>query len=138
MAEAPLETLPALCNLCQLPLGTALDRHHLRPDTTTRGGRLYHFCCAPCQWIFGLDPERYAGHLNVVDRFLALSSDTMREVAAKVAIHSVGRRLPLRPGATYEVLLDGKVIPEQVTLGELIVERRLPALSWFDVRWREG
>ena len=68
----------------------------------------------------------------------AFSTDTMREVAAKVAIHSVGRRLPLRPGATFEVLLDGKVIHEQVTLGELIVERRLPALSWFDVRWREG
>ena len=65
------ETLPALCNLCQLPLGTALDRHHLRPYTTTHGGRLYHFCSEPCQWIFGLDPERYAGHLNVVDRFVA-------------------------------------------------------------------
>ena len=71
MGKTYPETLPALCNLCQLPLGTALDRHHLRPYTTTYGSRLYHFCSEPCQWIFGLDPERYAGHMNVVDRFLA-------------------------------------------------------------------
>lgn len=71
MAHAYPETLPALCNLCQLPLGSALDRHHLRPYTATHGARLYHFCSEPCQWIFSLDPVRYAGHMNVVDRFLA-------------------------------------------------------------------
>ena len=67
----------------------------------------------------------------------ALTSDTMPELAEKVAVHSVGRRLPARPGERYEVLLDGKVIPDQVTLGELVAERRLPPLSWFDVRWRD-
>lgn len=67
----------------------------------------------------------------------ALTTDTMPELAAKVAVHSVGRRLPPRPGGRYEVLLDGKVIPDQVTLGELVAERRLLPLSWFDVRWRD-
>jgi len=67
----------------------------------------------------------------------ALTSDTMPEIAEKVAVHSVGRRLPARWAGRYEVLLDGKVIPDQVTLGELVAERRLPPLSWFDVRWRE-
>ena len=46
-------------------------------------------------------------------------------------------QVPARPGGQYEVLLDGKVIPDQVTLGELVAERRLPPLSWFDVRWRD-
>jgi YHS domain-containing protein len=65
------ETLPALCNLCQLPLGSALDRHHLQPYSQIHGGRLYHFCSEPCQWIFSLNPDRYAEHMNVVDRFCA-------------------------------------------------------------------
>lgn len=64
-------TLPALCNICQLPLGSAFDRHHLQPYTATHGERLYHFCSEPCQWIFSLDPARYAEHQNVVDRFIA-------------------------------------------------------------------
>lgn len=64
------ETLPALCNLCQLPLGSALDRHQLRPYTAEHGGRRYHFCSEPCQWIFGLAPERYAEHQNLVERFI--------------------------------------------------------------------
>ena len=67
----------------------------------------------------------------------ALTTDTMPELAEKVAVHSVGRRLPARRAGRYEVLLDGKVIPDQVTLGELVAERRLPPLSWFDVRWRD-
>jgi Toluene-4-monooxygenase system protein B (TmoB) len=67
----------------------------------------------------------------------ALTTDTMPELAEKIAVHSVGRRLPARPGGRYEVLLDGKVVPDQVTLGELVAERRLPPLSWFDVRWRD-
>lgn len=64
-------TLPALCNICQLPLGSALDRHHLKPEMETYNGRLYHFCSEPCHWIFNQDVERYAGHMNVVDRFIA-------------------------------------------------------------------
>jgi toluene monooxygenase system protein A len=70
MGKTYPETLPALCNLCQLPLGSALDRHHLQPYTTTYGPRLYHFCSEPCKWIFELEPARYAEHMNVVDRFL--------------------------------------------------------------------
>lgn len=64
------ETLPALCNLCQLGLGSALDHHQVRPYITEHGGRRYQFCSEPCQWIFERTPERYAGHHNLVERFI--------------------------------------------------------------------
>jgi toluene monooxygenase system protein A len=35
------------------------------------GGRRYVFCSEPCQWIFEQNPSRFAGHLNLIDRFLA-------------------------------------------------------------------
>ena len=34
-------------------------------------GRAYHFCSEPCRWVFELEPSRYAGHLSIIDRFLA-------------------------------------------------------------------
>lgn len=64
------ETLPALCNLTQLPLGSAWDRHHLQQWTSDYKGRRYNFDSEVSKWCFDLDPERYAGHLNIVDRFL--------------------------------------------------------------------
>jgi len=64
------ETLPSLCNCCQLPLGSALDRHALQQYQTAHNGRLYSFCSEPCQWIFEKDPETYAGHTTVVECFL--------------------------------------------------------------------
>ncbi len=65
------ETLPALCNITQLPLGSALDRHHLGCHQVVHEGRVYHFDSEVSKWIFELEPERYAGHMNVVDRFIA-------------------------------------------------------------------
>ena len=34
-------------------------------------GRLYHFGSEVDRWVFQQEPERYAGHLSIVDRFLA-------------------------------------------------------------------
>ncbi len=65
------ETLPALCNLTQLPLGSAIDRHHLGKQQVEYEGRVYHFDSDVSRWVFELDPARYAGHMNVVDRFIA-------------------------------------------------------------------
>lgn len=65
------ETLPALCNLTQLPLGSAIDRHHLTKQQVEYKGRVYHFDSDVSRWIFELEPDRYAGHMNVVDRFIA-------------------------------------------------------------------
>ena len=63
-------TPPTFCNLCQLVLcgGTPV---HNTAETLDHAGRRYVFCSAPCRWIFEREPERYAGHKNLVDRILA-------------------------------------------------------------------
>jgi toluene monooxygenase system protein A len=65
------ETLPALCSVTQLPLGSAMSRNELRPATSVYQGRLYHFDSEISKWCFDIEPERYAGHMTVVDRFLS-------------------------------------------------------------------
>jgi toluene monooxygenase system protein A len=58
------------CDLCQLVLcgGTPL---HNTAQTLAYEGRSYVFCSEPCRWIFQREPERYAGHKDVVKRILA-------------------------------------------------------------------
>jgi toluene monooxygenase system protein A len=41
------------------------------PRQVTHNGRVYTFCSDPCKWIFAQNPARYAGHLSIIDRFLA-------------------------------------------------------------------
>jgi toluene monooxygenase system protein A len=66
------ETLPIVCNMCNLPVnytpgnGWAVQDYPLEYN-----GRLYHFGSEPDRWIFEQEPERYAGHMTLVDRFLA-------------------------------------------------------------------
>jgi toluene monooxygenase system protein A len=59
----------AFCNLCQLVLcaGTP-ERNHAR--TMVRDGRKYVFCSEPCETLFQREPDRYAGHKDVVARIL--------------------------------------------------------------------
>jgi toluene monooxygenase system protein A len=63
------ETLPALCNVTQLPI--AVPPAELKPATSVYQGRLYHFDSEISKWCFDIDPDRYAGNPTVVDRFLA-------------------------------------------------------------------
>ncbi len=69
------ETLPMLCNLCQLPLvappNLKTKTFKLHDYTHEHNGRLYHFCSEPCKWIFETEPERYQDHKSIIDRFLA-------------------------------------------------------------------
>jgi len=58
------------CNLCQLVLAGGTPGAN-RAETATHAGRKYIFCSAPCRWIFEREPERYAGHKDVVARILA-------------------------------------------------------------------
>ena len=65
-------TLPVLCNLCQLPIVRNPARQAgVEPYPLDYQGRHYTFCSEPCRWIFETAPERYQGHLSIVDRFVA-------------------------------------------------------------------
>jgi hypothetical protein len=78
--------------------------------------------------IYGRFVGDFVAHLVAVD-----TDDTMDEVAEKVAVHSVGRRLPVPDAPTgYDVYVDGTLVPAGTRLGEL----SLVPLQWLDVRFR--
>lgn len=78
--------------------------------------------------IYGRFVGDFVPHLVPVD-----TDDTMDAVAEKVAVHTVGRRLP-HPAVPkgYDVYLDDRLIPASTTLGTL----DLMPLQWLDVRFR--
>ncbi|MFI0928459.1 YHS domain-containing protein [Streptomyces sp. NPDC021012] len=68
--------LPTLCHTCNLPLTNPAGHRagtldSPEPLTAEHAGRRYFFCSAPCRWIFSLRPERYAGHVDFTERFVA-------------------------------------------------------------------
>ena len=65
------ETLPYVCNMSQLPIvGVPGKGWNVKDFPLEYKGRLYHFGSEPDRWCFEQDPERYAGHQTLVDRFL--------------------------------------------------------------------
>ncbi|ABS70069.1 Toluene-4-monooxygenase system B (plasmid) [Xanthobacter versatilis] len=75
----------------------------------------------------------FVPHLVAVD-----TSDTIDQIAEKVAVHTVGRRLPPDPTATgYEVLLDGETLDGGATLEAIMTKREMLPLQWFDVRFKK-
>jgi toluene monooxygenase system protein A len=72
MAMTYPETLPYVCNMCQLPiLGVPGKGWNVKDYPLEYNGRLYHFGSEVDRWVFEQEPERYAGHMSIVDRFLA-------------------------------------------------------------------
>lgn len=57
------------CDLCQLVLANGTPRAN-SANTLSYEGRKYIFCSEPCRVIFEREPERYAGHDNLVKRVL--------------------------------------------------------------------
>jgi toluene monooxygenase system protein B len=63
------------------------------------------------------------------------TDDTMAQVAEKIAVHAVGRRIPPRlDGTGYEVLVGGHPVHSDVVLGSL----GLHPLDWVEVRFRDS
>ena len=58
------------CDLCQLVLCGGTPARN-SAGTLVHEGKKYIFCSEPCRWIFEREPERYAGHKDVVKRVLA-------------------------------------------------------------------
>jgi len=78
--------------------------------------------------IYGRFIGDFVPHLVAVD-----TDDTMAQVAEKIAVHSVGRRIPPRPdGKGFEVLVGGNLVDGDAVLGSL----GLHPLDWVDVRFR--
>nr|AAB58740.1 toluene-3-monooxygenase oxygenase subunit 1 [Burkholderia cepacia] len=72
VAQTYPETLPIVCNMSQLPINyTPGDAWAVKDYQLEYNGRLYHFGSEPDRWCFEQEPERYAGHMSLVDRFLA-------------------------------------------------------------------
>lgn len=69
VAHTHQETLFVVCNLCQIPM--CCPTIGVPPQLVIYNGRVYTFCSDPCRWIFEQNPARYAGHLSIIDRFLA-------------------------------------------------------------------
>ena len=65
-------TLPMICNMSNIPIAaTPGDGWNVKDYQLVHEGRLYHFQSEPDRWCFQQDPERYKGHMNFIDRFLA-------------------------------------------------------------------
>ncbi|MBT9282562.1 MAG: aromatic/alkene/methane monooxygenase hydroxylase/oxygenase subunit alpha [Hydrogenibacillus schlegelii] len=84
------QTLPLVCNMCHIPIVTLSDpkQKHNAPYVSEYNGRRYHFCSEPCKWIFDVEPEKYAGFLSIVDRFLAghIQPPTLENVLAYMGL----------------------------------------------------
>ena len=66
------ETLPLICNMCQLPITFMPgDDWQCTDYQLEYEGRLYHFGSEVDRWCFEVNPDHYKGHMSVVDRFLA-------------------------------------------------------------------
>jgi toluene monooxygenase system protein A len=66
------ETLPIVCNMCNLPTNHTPGKGWSVKDYPLEyNGRVYHFGTEQDRWCFQQEPERYAGHMTLVDRFLA-------------------------------------------------------------------
>ena len=81
--------------------------------------------------VYGVFKGDFVPHLVAVD-----TDDTMAQVAEKIAVHSVGRRLPKHPTATsYTVDIGGVVVNNAHPLGQVIGQTGLKPLQWVTVDW---
>jgi toluene monooxygenase system protein A len=60
----------SFCDLCQLVLCNGTPSHNTA-TVVEHDGAKYIFCSEPCRRIFEAEPERYAGHRELVKRVLA-------------------------------------------------------------------
>jgi toluene monooxygenase system protein A len=68
------QTLPWLCNLCQLPIGSATApncaAYPVQSYKLVHDGYPYYFCSDPCRRIWFRERERLIGQQTVVERML--------------------------------------------------------------------
>jgi hypothetical protein len=78
--------------------------------------------------IYGRFVGDFTAHLVGVD-----TEDTIDQVAAKIAVHAIGRRLPEQPDAKgFEVRVNGRILAPSSRLKDWAPR----PLQWFDVCWK--
>jgi hypothetical protein len=81
--------------------------------------------------IYGVFKGDFVPHLVAVD-----TDDTMNQVAEKIAVHSVGRRVPRAgKGATYRVRIGEHTVANDRALSQVLAETGLKPLQWVSVEW---
>jgi toluene monooxygenase system protein B len=80
--------------------------------------------------IYGMFKGDFVPHLVAVD-----TDDTIDQVAEKVALHTVGRRLPVRAGVPLRVSVEDRAVPGDATLGQVIAQTGLKPLQWVHVEY---
>lgn len=81
--------------------------------------------------IYGVFKGDFVPHLVAVD-----TDDTMDQVAAKIAVHSVGRRVPRgRVGAGYRIRIGERTVVNAQALSQVLAETGLKPLEWVTVDW---
>lgn len=81
--------------------------------------------------IYGVFKGDFVPHLVAVD-----TDDTMGQIAEKIAVHSVGRRVQARPGNLgYSIEIADKPVNLQSPLSEVIAQTGLKPLQWVTVGW---
>ncbi len=79
--------------------------------------------------IYGVFEGDFVPHLVAVD-----TDDTMDQVAAKIAVHSVGRRVPRRAGEPrYRVRIGESTVAHGKALSQVLAETGLKPLQWIRV-----
>ena len=81
--------------------------------------------------IYGVFEGDFVPHLVAVD-----TDDTMAQVADKIAVHSVGRRVPARAGTKgYSVRIGGTEVAGAAPLSQVMAQTGLKPLQWVRVDW---
>jgi len=81
--------------------------------------------------IYGVFQGDFVPHLVAVD-----TDDTMAQVAEKIAVHSVGRRVPAKPHAKgYRVRIGDADMSMDAPLSQVLARTGLKPLQWVTVDW---
>lgn len=81
--------------------------------------------------IYGVFSGDFVPHLVAVD-----TDDLMQQVAEKIAVHTVGRRVPDRPGDKgYRIQIGEQLVSANKPLSQVIAETGLKPLEWVTVQW---
>jgi hypothetical protein len=83
--------------------------------------------------LYGVFVGDFVPHLVGVD-----TEDTMNQVAEKIAVHSVGRRVARPAGIPkYRIQIADKTVANDQPLSKVLADTGLKPLEWVTVDWKK-